>query len=382
MMASNYNQMDAEIRTSVFNSLRLSNLVTDISKEVSDIFEISDSEIPKKIKRKLFSIVHYKNELLNQIENDPLDDISVFHILNILSERAQEMLRVANSEPLAQSLLKKLQKIYDIIFNEINLANIKQPRTIGEEKKSDISDVKKISSAVQILKNQLIAIQHETNKTRQDIAKAQDKAHRTDMQLSSYEERLNDTFKSSSDKMEVIISELHLKQNEVNELVGTISGATISGSYAKSADGERAMANMMRNGSVILMLIIVSIIGYSLFETAKPHFDWETALFRLLFSLALSVPAAYLARESSKHREQQYTYLRLSLDLQAITPYLASLPAEEQHRLKAELANRIFGAQEVPRNSIESYPLNLNDLLLAIFSKIDMSKKSSSDNEK
>ena len=74
-MASNYNQMDAEIRSSVFNSLRLSNLVTDISKEVSDIFEISDTndriviyQLMKKCDEKYGINATYKDLLLEDQE--------------------------------------------------------------------------------------------------------------------------------------------------------------------------------------------------------------------------------------------------------------------------------------------------------------------------
>lgn len=186
---------------------------------------------------------------------------------------------------------------------------------------------------------------------------------------------MNGTLEECTGKADAILVELLAKQKEINDLVGLLAGETISGSYAKSASVEKKSADVMRNSSVALMLTIVLIIGYSLFETAKPHFEWETALARLLFSLTLSIPAAYLARESSKHRTQQYTYLRVSLDLQAMPPYLAPLPSEEQNRLRGGFADRIFGAKD-SSSAGDSYPLNLQELIMAIINKAEISKDS------
>lgn len=62
----------------------------------------------------------------------------------------------------------------------------------------------------------------------------------------------------------------------------------------------------------------------------------------------------------------------MSLELQAITPYIASLPDEEQHKLKAEMATRLFGSKGQINNS-ESYPINIQEILTKIIEKIPAS---------
>lgn len=88
----------------------------------------------------------------------------------------------------------------------------------------------------------------------------------------------------------------------------------------------------------------------------------------------LSIPAAYLARESAKHREKQYAHQQTSLDLKAIAPYIASLPQEEQHKIKIEIAGRIFAAKDFNKVDTDSYPININEIIMEIIKKLDIKK--------
>jgi hypothetical protein len=179
-------------------------------------------------------------------------------------------------------------------------------------------------------------------------------------------------------KADQTINHLKEKEEEVDKLVGIVSGKSLAGSYSESARAELMLANSMRNGSVFLMLTISMLVGYSLIETASPHFDWQTAVFRLIFSIALSVPAAYLSRESAKHRIKQYEFQKISLDLQSISPYLASLPLDEQHKLKSDMAGKIFSPAAATSQQ-ESYPIDIQALLHKIIDKIPQNQVSQSD---
>jgi ElaB/YqjD/DUF883 family membrane-anchored ribosome-binding protein len=192
------------------------------------------------------------------------------------------------------------------------------------------------------------------------------------------EERMGNLKSSAEEKLKEI-NELYLsteqelkqKKQQVDELVGIITGNVMAGDYAESASAEKSMANWLRYGSLACMLAIACVVGYSLYETTTAAFKWENALFRLVFSILLSVPAAYLARESAKHRQQQYTHLQTSLDLKAITPYLASLPESEQHRLKAEIATRLFATRDFSSVGTDPYPINTQEIIMALLNKLD-----------
>ncbi|OOV88161.1 hypothetical protein [Oceanospirillum linum] len=173
--------------------------------------------------------------------------------------------------------------------------------------------------------------------------------------------------------------ELEKKQKGVDDLLGTISASVIAGDYDTSATSEKKMADWLRAGSLGCMVIIAVIVGLSLYETTTDAFKWENSLFRLVFTFLLTIPAAYLARESAKHRQQQYAHLQTSLDLKAITPYLASLPIEEQHRLKSEIANRLFAPKDYSSDANDAYPINSQEILMKLLDKLEFKSSSRGD---
>ncbi|WP_177329827.1 MULTISPECIES: hypothetical protein [unclassified Pseudomonas] len=164
--------------------------------------------------------------------------------------------------------------------------------------------------------------------------------------------------------------ELREKEDQINKLVGTISGTAVAGSYEKSAEKEKFSADMLRYSSIFCMFAIACIVAYSFWETTTETFKLENSAFRIALALILSVPSAYLARESSKHRSQQYSHLQTSLDLKAVNPFIASLPIDEQHKLKSEIASRIFSPKDISNISSDSYPINAQELILELIKKI------------
>ncbi|HGY9571518.1 TPA: hypothetical protein ACOJRH_005079 [Vibrio harveyi] len=197
--------------------------------------------------------------------------------------------------------------------------------------------------------------------------------------ISLFEEKLKLIEAEVNDKLSDIeraytatISTVTDKKEQIDKLLSHASGKTIAGDFEKSAIDERGMANWLRRGALLCMAMIVCVVGYSFWETTTDTFQWENSVFRVVLALMLSVPAAYLARESAKHREQQYSHLQTSLDLKSITPYMASLPEDEQHKLKVEIANRIFASRDYSKVSIDSYPINVHEMVMEIIKKVEL----------
>lgn len=136
--------------------------------------------------------------------------------------------------------------------------------------------------------------------------------------------------------------------------------------------------------SLFCMVVIACVVGYSLYETTTDAFKWETSLFRLIFSVLLSVPAAYLARESAKHRQQQHSHHETSLNLKAIGPYIASLPENEQNLIKSDIAKKMFTPKIQAIQNTDYYPINTQELFLKLFDKMDFKpqKDSKADTDK
>lgn len=192
--------------------------------------------------------------------------------------------------------------------------------------------------------------------------------------LKTLEDDYTRELKIVSDLYESELAKIEEKNAQINKLLGDAAGRVIVSEYAVSADQEKIAADWLRRGSLIFMALIVVIAGYSFIESMHNSFDLSNSLLRLALVFLLSVPAAYLARESTKHRQQQYTHLQTSLDLKAINPYIASLPEEEQHKIKSEIAQRMFAPKDFQSISNESYPINSQEVIMALISKFGNDK--------
>ncbi|MNF56627.1 hypothetical protein D3C84_381220 [compost metagenome] len=175
-------------------------------------------------------------------------------------------------------------------------------------------------------------------------------------------------------------SELEIKKSEIDKILGHVSGRAVAGDYEKSASEEKRMADLLRWGSLGCMAFIAFALGFSLFETIGAGFDWQKSVFRVVLGFLLSVPAAYLARESAKHREQQYQHQQTSLDLKAISPFMASLPDEEQHKIKIEIATKLFAGRDFSKVSADPFPLNTQEIIIELIKKLEIPKTDSKTN--
>jgi len=91
-------------------------------------------------------------------------------------------------------------------------------------------------------------------------------------------------------------------------------------------------------------MVIVSIfLGFIIINTFIEGFKWQESLYRLLVSFLIFTPAAYFSKESNSHRQQQNKYLRMSLKLKVIDPFISQLEKKEKTKIKGELAKSMFG---------------------------------------
>ncbi|MGR3981756.1 hypothetical protein [Pseudoalteromonas sp. 1181_04] len=186
---------------------------------------------------------------------------------------------------------------------------------------------------------------------------------------------LNAKLQTIKKSYEDTLAYLEEKKEQMDEVLGQTANRVMAQDYDLSAVAEKKAANWLRGGSITCMAIIVSIVCYSFYDSTHSGFDWESSIFRTVLVFILSIPAAYLSRESTKHREQQYNYHHTALDLKAITPYIASLPETDQNRIKISIAERIFASRQTNVSRQESFPLNTQDLMMELIKKVNISSK-------
>ncbi|MEI8642743.1 hypothetical protein P4S56_00435 [Pseudoalteromonas sp. Hal056] len=167
--------------------------------------------------------------------------------------------------------------------------------------------------------------------------------------------------------------EIKSKKEQINEQLKIASEGVIAGSFDNGAISERRSANYLRGGSLFCMLLIVIIAFTTFMESTKYGFDWESTIFRVVLIFILSIPAAYLSRESSKHRQQEHNLHQTALDLKTIDPYIKSIPEPEQTKLRVSLVESILNKKTSNLPYEDSFPVNSHELLLEFIKKIDLS---------
>lgn len=199
-----------------------------------------------------------------------------------------------------------------------------------------------------------------------------------ELRIAGLEKRIQElegTAQGEIDKISLAYSEglqeIGIKKSEIDGILGHVSGRAIAGDYERSAAEEKKMADGLRIGSLVCMAVIAGCLIYTLLGHST---DWQQSLFRISLTFLLSVPAAYLARESAKHREQQYQHLQTSLDLKALSPFVASLPDEEQHKIKIAIASKIFAGRDFSKVGNDPFPINTHEIIMELLKKVDVSK--------
>ena len=247
--------------------------------------------------------------------------------------------------------------------------------TLTDKASSGVSnDMQDYRSFKKRLKDTNEKLEQLNRKVKKSLDESEGKTNSLTKEIELLEETYKNKIGAISLAYEEELKAVKDKNDQLDILLGNAASRVIVAEYADSAVQEKIAADWLRGGSLICMALIVGIAGYSFIESMHQSFDLSNSLLRLGLVFLLSVPAAYLARESTKHRQQQYTHLQTSLDLKAINPYIASLPEEEQHKIKSEIAQRIFAPKDFQSISNESYPINSQEVIMALISKFGNDK--------
>ncbi|PLX00991.1 MAG: hypothetical protein C0594_14825 [Marinilabiliales bacterium] len=140
-----------------------------------------------------------------------------------------------------------------------------------------------------------------------------------------------------------IVSELGIKLEEAKKLVNVIGNVGVTGNYQNIANEHKTAANFWRYLAIAFMTVLSGLLIYAIWDVSSANYDWVKSLIRVIAAAALSYPATYAARESSKHRKLETINRKLELELASLTPFI-ELHSEEQKRdIKSKLVEKYFG---------------------------------------
>lgn len=363
----------------------IESLIRACANSISEIYDLTENP-PSKLKRKLISYHHHLKVLLEQVHAPILLIKELNETAKTLDIRSSEILQISTTFDFNTEIKNELHLLAinssSILHLILNLPNDNISDLGIERAYSHINQLEKeignLEQKVRDLTFKLTTFSNETGKIQKNLSSNIQNAGSISDTLTQLDSKIADHIKSYEDKTEQIYEDLLKKQTNIHNLIGIISGEAIHGNYSSSAALEKKWADITRFASFSIMLVIVWLIGHALFYSSDQAFTWTTALLKIGFSITLSIPAAYAARESNKHRKQQYQYQQIAMDLQSITPYISSLPNDLQHKFKLDIANKIFG-NNLQQENIESYPINIQELLLAIIGKISPTSQTAND---
>jgi hypothetical protein len=353
-----------------------------LSNQEEGVYFISNCQRIQTVIEFVYKIINEKN-----IELIPLQAITNIntHITNINNNlthyqgnKNQSFLDTANKE--ADSIITILPSIL-FPYTVLEYGSIESgiDNVIKQVENFDIfikHQTNKIDNDIQTNKSQLETIKAEITKTNSIIDQQKIRLDSTiqttltefnneqkkreniyNTQISSIKKEAETVSKTISDKNEEkmkeltlasteIINKLEEKKKQASDLVKIISNITVTGNFNKYAEYQKNNANILRVIAIIFMVILAGGAIWIIFSINPNDFDWKVTLIRLLATSILTVPSAYAARESSKHRKLEMKYRKMELELASIDPFMENLPEKDRFELKHNMVDRMFGKEE------------------------------------
>ena len=144
-------------------------------------------------------------------------------------------------------------------------------------------------------------------------------------------------------KTKETLNNINQKLEEAKRLVNVIGNVGVTGNYQNIANQHKRTANIWRYIAIGFMTILSGLLIYAIWDVSSANYDWIKSVIRIIAAAALSYPATYASKESSRHRRLEIINRKLELELAALTPFIEMLPEEKKKDIKSSLVDKYFG---------------------------------------
>jgi len=254
---------------------------------------------------------------------------------------------------------KELKSSIDELNTEIksNKAELKRISTLLTQKETEIQNINSTFQTdfanIKATANQNYDSDRKTFRTEFDTIKqsfeTEKKNFRTEFNTikESFNAEIEEIKQEIDTDTTTLISDLNQKLDDAKKIVGVIGDVSVTGNYKQIANSNKKTADNLRFIAITLMLILSGLLIYTIWDISGATFDWTKSLIRILAAAALSYPATYAARESSKHRRLEILNRKAELELAAINPFIELLPENKKQEIKEKLVEKYFGNHSV-----------------------------------
>lgn len=140
-----------------------------------------------------------------------------------------------------------------------------------------------------------------------------------------------------------IINSLNIKLVEAKKIVNVIGNVGVTGNYQLIANEHKSTANLWRLITIAFMTAFSGLLIWTIIDLSSEGFDWLKSLIRIIAAAALSYPATYAARESTRHRKLETINRTAELELASLSPFIELLPDAKQQAIREKLVDKYFG---------------------------------------
>ena len=243
--------------------------------------------------------------------------------------------------------------------------------TQAEQKRAD--DATKSKAALETLEQTMKALFEEKARVRTEEFEAEKQQFQNSLstvldsaskQLEGIRASLESSFNSDLEALRTessdVINTLDQRRAEAEKLVNIIANTGMSGGYQKVANRDA------RAGLVWETLAALSLVGFVVFAVwaavylFNEDFHWGHLTARIFVTAAFAGFSAYAGSRAEKRRDSERRNRRIELEMASLNSFLAELPETEQHAIKKQVAERLFGNIEPSKNAVAGSPLPID----------------------
>lgn len=309
--------------------------------------------------------------IINSINNSSKDSpTNLTHELQQLISPVSEMISVLISSPKsteATELLNQISNLIESLREKISsLQEVFSQRLLTNFIAKNNSEKTK----------KLVQAEKYAAEVKNNIEKSKSEFNESIEEMRSSFEKLQSDLDSSQSEIDLAKENAKQSTNKIYELLKFTSNQVLINSHSEIALEERNAANLYRRLSFLFMIVVVCYVGYTLYELNVT--DPFKLLLKFLFTIALSVPSAYLASESAKHRKQQHIHRQKAVDLLTVDPFIKGMNEQDQYKIKALVASHVFSNNDKDNSQNDTNAINYQQLIEKLIDKIDVTPKRAS----
>lgn len=162
-----------------------------------------------------------------------------------------------------------------------------------------------------------------------------------------------------------ILEKIEEHKTQVEKLVGVIGNLGVTSGYQITANRAQKAAYLWQFLTVASLAGLIWVAYVIAFAPPISESLFVQGLStRIFLSLAIGIFAAYSARQAANNLDIERKNRRLALELEALGPFIAPLPADMQNKFRADVGDRSFGIPDGGgQRPLEKDPVVASDLI-------------------